>query len=91
LKFTIRFIQLILAIWTAIAVFLALLIVTTVWASLVTMPPFNLIGTSVSGFCIPWQAFVLMYFVFLLILVLPVYLLLFLVDRLSRSSEDEDN
>lgn len=79
-----------LAIWTAVAVILTLIIVTTVWASLATMPHV-LFGIDLPAFFVPWQIFVLMFFASLLILILPAYLLLFLVHRLSKPYEHEDN
>lgn len=61
--------QIMAIVWTAIAVMLALALVL------------SLSGIGLLG--IPWQSSVLMFFVFLLFLLLPVYLLLYLWHSLS--------
>ena len=82
MKFSINIMQLITILWTAIAVIVALVIVVGLFAPRPDMTPFPAVpGLVAPG--VPWQVSVLMFFLFLLVLVLPVYLLLFIWHRLA--------
>jgi len=82
LRFSINIMQLITILWTAIAVVIALAIVIGLFAPRPDMTPFPVVASLVTP-GVPWQVSVLMFFLFLLVLVLPVYLLLFLWHRLA--------
>lgn len=80
--------QIIAIVWTAIAVILALAIVISLFAprySLVLFPGTEQPTLITPG--IPWQLSVLVFFVFLLMLTLPVYLLMYLWHRLSEPNK----
>ena len=76
--------QIVATVWTTIAVILALALVASLSAPVYS--PYLFPGTDQPSLItpgIPWQLSVLMFFVFLLILTLPAYLLLYLWHRLS--------
>jgi hypothetical protein len=78
--------QLIALVWTAFMVVLALVLATSLFAPSFVISPFSPRESVVSvKWGIPWQLPVLMFFVFLLVLVSPVYLLLYLWHRLSKT------
>jgi hypothetical protein len=92
LRFSINVMQLIAVLWAGIAAFVALLIVITLFAPQYVVPLLiaresPLLVTSE----IPWQSIVLLFFLFLLVLIVPVYLLLFIWHRLSQSSVRENS
>jgi hypothetical protein len=85
LRYSIGIMQIIAIVWTAIAVILAFVLVITLFAPVYS--PYLFPGTGQPGLIypgIPWQLSVLTFFVFLLILTLPAYLLLYLWHRMSE-------
>lgn len=82
MKFSVNMMQLITILWTAIAVMVALVVVIGLFAPKPDMIPFSVVPSLITP-GVPWQVSVLMFFLFLLVLVLPVYLLLFLWHRLA--------
>ena len=85
MAYSIRIMQLVELVWTAVAVLLALALVTSLFAPRYVINPF--LGSEQPALVtpgIPWQLSVLMFFVFLLVLDMPAYLLLYLWHRLSE-------
>ncbi len=85
MAYSIRVMQLVALVWTAVAIVLALALVTSLFAPGYVINPF--LGSSQPALVtpgIPWQLSVLMFFVFLLVLDMPAYLLLYLWHRLSE-------
>jgi hypothetical protein len=86
LRFSFGMMQLIALVWTAFMVVLALVLAISLFAPSFVASPFFPRESVVSvTWGVPWQLLVLMFFVFLLVLVGPVYLLLYVWHRLSKT------